>query len=134
MVAIPAVVTPVDTLVITGAQQTLVLSDVADKLNSVEVIDITGSGDNRLELNVADVLNHGGRDLFIDDGKLQFMVQGNENDTVQLDDLLPDGTDTGDWIAQNGTVTVAGVEYQVYSHSGEEAEVLIQQGIKTELI
>ncbi|WP_187487168.1 Ig-like domain-containing protein [Duffyella gerundensis] len=124
----------VDTLVITGAQQTLVLSDVADKLNSVEVIDITGSGDNRLELNVADVLNHGGRDLFIDDGKLQFMVQGNEGDTVQLDDLLPDGTDTGDWIAQNGTVTVAGVEYQVFSHSGEEAEVLIQQGIKTELI
>ncbi|WP_439214728.1 carbohydrate binding domain-containing protein, partial [Duffyella gerundensis] len=124
----------VDTLVITGAQQTLVLSDVADKLNSVEVIDITGNGDNRLELNAGDILNHGGRDLFIDDGKLQFMVQGNEGDTVQLDDLLPDGTDTGDWIAQNGTVTVAGVEYQVFSHSGEEAEVLIQQGIKTELI
>lgn len=124
----------VDTLVITGAQQTLVLSDVADKLNSVEVIDITGSGDNRLALNVGDVLDHGGRDLFVDDGKLQFMVQGNEGDTVQLDDLLPDGTDSGDWIAQNGTVTVAGVEYQVFSHSGEEAEVLIQQGIKTELI
>lgn len=123
-----------DTLIITGAQQTLVLSDVADKLNSVEVIDITGSGDNRLALNVGDVLDHGGRDLFVDDGKLQFMVQGNEGDTVQLDDLLPDGTDTGDWIAQNGTVTVAGVEYQVFSHSGEEAEVLIQQGIKTELI
>ncbi|WP_439214727.1 carbohydrate binding domain-containing protein, partial [Duffyella gerundensis] len=122
----------VDTLVITGAQQTLVLSDVADKLNSVEVIDITGSGDNRLELNAGDVLSHGGRDLFIDDGKLQFMVQGNAGDTVQLDDLLPD--DTGDWIAQNGTVTVAGIEYQVFSHSGEEAEVLIQQGIKTELI
>ena len=124
----------VDTLVITGAQQTLVISDVADRLNSVEVIDITGSGDNRLEMNVGDVLNHGGRDLFINDGKLQFMVQGNEGDTVQLDDLLPDGADSGDWIAQNGTVTVAGVEYQVFSHSGEEAEVLIQQGIKTELL
>ena len=124
----------VDTLVITGEQQTLVLSDVADKLNSVEVIDITGSGDNRLEMNVGDVLSHGGRDLFISDGKLQFMVQGNEGDTVQLDDLLPDGTDSGDWVAQNGTVTVAGIEYQVFSHSGEEAEVLIQQGIKTELI
>ncbi|UCB29946.1 hypothetical protein J9874_00450 [Duffyella gerundensis] len=124
----------VDTLVITGAQQTLVISDVADRLNSVEVIDITGSGDNRLEMNVGDVLNHGGRDLFINDGKLQFMVQGNEGDTVQLDDLLPDGADSGDWVAQNGTVTVAGIEYQVYTHSGEEAEVLIQQGIKTELI
>lgn len=124
----------VDTLVITGEQQTLVLSDVADKLNSVEVIDITGSGDNRLEMNVGDVLSHGGRDLFISDGKLQFMVQGNEGDTVQLDDLLPDGTDSGDWVAQNGTVTVAGIEYQVFSHSGEEAEVLIQHGIKTELI
>ena len=124
----------VDTLVMSGQQQTLVMSEVTEQFSSVEVVDITGSGDNRLALNIGDILNHGGRDLFIDDGKLQFMVQGNEGDTVQLDDLLPDGTDTGDWIAQNGTVTVAGVEYQVYSHSGEEAEVLIQQGIKTELI
>ncbi|QTO54729.1 hypothetical protein J8I88_02275 [Duffyella gerundensis] len=124
----------VDTLVMSGQQQTLVMSEVTEQFSSVEVVDITGSGDNRLALNIGDVLDHGGRDLFVDDGKLQFMVQGDEGDTVQLDDLLPDGTDTGDWIAQNGTVTVAGVEYQVFSHSGEEVEVLIQQGIKTELI
>lgn len=85
-------------------------------------------------ITVDSVLEQGFSNFFIDNGTKQLLITGNEGDTVQLDDLLPDGTDTGDWIAQNGTVTVAGVEYQVFSHSDEEAEVLIQQGIKTELI
>nr|WP_272893542.1 Ig-like domain-containing protein [Duffyella gerundensis] len=90
----------VDTLVMSGQQQTMVMSEVAEQFSSVEVVDITGSGDNLLALSIGDVLEHGGRDMFVDDGKRQFMVQGNDGDTVQLDDLLPDGTDTGDWIAQ----------------------------------
>ena len=97
-------------------------------------IDLTGEENNEVTLNLNDLLTSGEKNLFIENGKTQLLITGDENDTVQLDDLLPDGTDTGDWIAQNGTVTVAGVEYQVFSHSGEEAEVLIQQGIKTELI
>ncbi|MEN4771444.1 Ig-like domain-containing protein, partial [Duffyella gerundensis] len=97
-------------------------------------IDLTGEENNQVTLNLNDLLTSGEKNLFIENGKTQLLITGDENDTVQLDDLLPDGTDTGDWIAQNGTVTVAGVEYQVFSHSGEEAEVLIQQGIKTELI
>jgi len=97
-------------------------------------IDLTGEQNNEVTLNLNDLLTSGEKNLFIENGKTQLLITGDENDTVQLDDLLPDGTDTGDWIAQNGTVTVAGVEYQVFSHSGEEAEVLIQQGIKTELI
>ncbi|MGP6489193.1 Ig-like domain-containing protein [Duffyella gerundensis] len=97
-------------------------------------LDLTGEENNPVTLNLNDLLTSGEKNLFIENGKTQLLITGDENDTVQLDDLLPDGTDTGDWIAQNGTVTVAGVEYQVFSHSGEEAEVLIQQGIKTELI
>ncbi|QTO54730.1 hypothetical protein J8I88_02280 [Duffyella gerundensis] len=97
-------------------------------------IDLTGEENNEVTLNLNDLLTSGEKNLFIENGKTQLLITGDEGDTVQLDDLLPDGTDTGDWIAQNGTVTVAGVEYQVSSHSGEEAEVLIQQGIKTELI
>jgi len=98
------------------------------------LIDLTGEENNQVTLNLNDLLTSGEKNLFIENGKTQLLITGDENDTVQLDDLLPDGTDSGDWIAQNGTVTVAGVEYQVFSHSGEEAEVLIQQGIKTELI
>ncbi|WP_439214702.1 Ig-like domain-containing protein, partial [Duffyella gerundensis] len=97
-------------------------------------IDLTGEENNQITLNLNDLLTSGEKNLFIENGKTQLLITGDENDTVQLDDLLPDGTDSGDWIAQNGTVTVAGVEYQVFSHSGEEVEVLIQQGIKTELI
>jgi len=97
-------------------------------------IDLTGEENNQVTLNLNELLTSGEKNLFIENGKTQLLITGDENDTVQLDDLLPDGTDTGDWIAQNGTVTVAGVEYQVFSHSGEEADVLIQQGIKTELI
>ncbi|QTO54733.1 hypothetical protein J8I88_02295 [Duffyella gerundensis] len=53
---------------------------------------------------------------------------------MQLEHPLPDGADGGNWIAEAGTVTIAGVEYQVYSHSGNSAEVLIQQGINTEIM
>ncbi len=53
---------------------------------------------------------------------------------VKLDDILGDGGDVGDWVKQQGSTTVAGVKYQVYSHSGVDADVLIQEGVKTELV
>lgn len=116
-------------------------NDLINALNGVDTaaenkgqIDLTGDENNQVSLNLNDLLTSGEKNLFIENGKTQLLISGDENDTVQLDDLLPDGTDSGDWVAQNGTVTVAGIEYQVFSHSGEEAEVLIQQGIKTELI
>lgn len=119
-----------DTLIAMGKDQLIVLSEVNTEINS---IDISGTGDNTLKIDLNALLQHGEKDLFIEDGKTQLMVKGNEGDMVQLKDILPQDSDISEWQHQYGTVTVAGVEYDVYSH-GDEAELLVQQGVKTELI
>ncbi|UVC27969.1 Ig-like domain-containing protein [Pantoea sp. SOD02] len=123
----------VDTLLLTENGQLLDLSTNPQKIKSIEIFDITGTGDNTLKLDLTALLQHGEKDLFIEDGKTQLLVKGNEGDVVQLKDILPEGSDISEWQHQDGTVTVAGVEYNVYSH-GDDAELLVQQGVKTELV
>jgi hypothetical protein len=88
--------------------------------------------DNVLNLSLDDIINHGEKDIFIEDNKTQFMVKGNEGDVVNLDDLIKDG-DVSDWRAA-GEVTVGGTAYQVYQHGDVEAELLVQQGVQVNLI
>ena len=121
-----------DTLQIEGANQLLDLNNVAEKVKSVEIFDITGSGDNTLRIDAESLLAHGAKDVFIEDGKTQLMVNGNEGDVVQLADILPEGEALSGWTQEAGTVTVAGVAYNVYSNG--EAELLVQEGVKTELM
>ena len=123
----------VDTLKLTGAGKTLDLSDVHMKLLSIEVFDITGTGNNTLKLSLGDVLDLGGKDLFIADGRTQVMVKGNAGDKVNLSDLLPDGGDVGNWVQQSGTTTVGGVAYDVFYHTGLNADLLVQHGVETTL-
>ncbi|MHC9058769.1 Ig-like domain-containing protein [Pantoea sp. y20] len=125
--------TQVDTLQLTGKDQLLDLSQHQAEIQSVEIFDIRGSGDNTLMIDLDALLHYGEKDLFIEDGKTQLMVNGDAGDVVQLKDILPEGSDISEWQHQQGTVTVAGVEYEVYSH-GDDAELLVQQGVKTELI
>ncbi|WP_312179162.1 Ig-like domain-containing protein [Pantoea sp. CTOTU46764] len=87
---------------------------------------------NPLSLNISDVLSSGQKDLYIDDGKTQLMVNGKADDILQLEDILPAGNETSGWTALAGTVTIAGCEYQVYSNG--DAELLVQEGVKTELV
>ncbi|MCC8405626.1 Ig-like domain-containing protein, partial [Paraburkholderia sp. MMS20-SJTN17] len=125
----------IDTLKLTGAGQNLDLGDTPHlTLNSIEVLDITGTGNNTLKLSLADVLNLGGQDLFVADGRTQVMVKGNAGDKVELSDLLPNGGDVGDWVQQSGTTTVSGVAYDVFYHSGLNAELLVQHGVDTTLL
>ncbi|MHC9058768.1 Ig-like domain-containing protein [Pantoea sp. y20] len=125
--------TQVDTLQLTGKDQLLDLTQHQEEIQSVEIFDIRGSGDNKLKIDLDALLHYGEKDLFIEDGKTQLMVNGDAGDVVQLKDILPEGSDISEWQHQQGTVTVAGVEYEVYSH-GDDAELLVQQGVKTELI
>ena len=123
----------VDTLTLTGTGQVLDLSAIAGKLESIEIIDLTGTGDNTLNLSLGDVLEQGESSLFTADETVQMMIKGNAGDVVNLDDLLPDGTDPGDW-ASSGTATVAGVVYNVYQHSSLDAQLLVQDGVTTNLV
>lgn len=123
----------IDTLRLTGANQELDFSKLTGRIHSVEILDITGSGDNTVKLSLGDVLEQGGKDLFVTDGKTQMMIKGNAGDKVQLSDILPSGSDVGDWKQASGTVQVGGVTYNIYQHSGLDAELLVQQGVQTDL-
>ncbi|MGU7816115.1 Ig-like domain-containing protein [Burkholderia sp. AW49-1] len=123
----------IDVLKLTGSDQVLDLSNLEGKLSSIEVIDLTGTGANTLKLTLGDVLEQGGKDLFVNDGKTQMMIKGAEGDVVELSDLLPEGVDLGDWAQQAGTVTVEGTTYNVFYHAGMNAELLVQQGVTTHL-
>ncbi|PNB68929.1 hypothetical protein C1X64_30760, partial [Pseudomonas sp. GW456-E7] len=118
----------VDSLRLLGANQVLDLSAVKGHLSSIEVIDLTGTGDNTVKLALGDVLELGNHRAFISDDCVQLAVKGNVGDKVLLSDLLPKGMDVGDWEAL-GQVTSAGVVYEVYQHTGLDAELLVQQGV-----
>jgi hypothetical protein len=123
----------IDTLRITGTGQTLDLGAIAGKLESIEIIDITGTGNNTLNLSLGDVLEQGETSLFTADDSVQMMIKGNAGDVVNLDDLLADGTDPGDWAGQ-GQVTVEGVTYNVFQHASLDAQLLVQDGVTTNLV
>ncbi|MRT40713.1 hypothetical protein GJV09_05160 [Enterobacteriaceae bacterium RIT702] len=122
-----------DTLKLSGAGQTLDLTAFLGKIQSMEVIDLTGSGHNTLNLSLGDVLQQGGKDLFNLSSNVQMVVRGNAGDKVNLSDLLPDKADVGNW-SSSGNVTVGGVVYNVWQHSALDAELLVQNGVTTNLI
>ncbi|KWK74501.1 hypothetical protein WM16_16295 [Burkholderia ubonensis] len=126
----------IDTLKLTGAGQVLDLSklmnvDGHDKLSSIEIIDITGTGNNTLKLSMSDVLTLGHEDLFRADGHTQMMVNGNAGDRVELSGIS--GFDAGHW-ANQGLAAVNGMAYVVYENAALNVELLVQSSVTTQLV
>ncbi len=121
-----------DTLKLLGADQQLDLSALGNKIQSMEVIDITGSGNNTLTLRAGEVLENASQNLFHDNGFNQMMVKGDAGDKVNLSDLLPNDIDPGNW-TNGGTVNVGGVEYQSFQMDSLNTEILVQMGVTVTL-
>ena len=126
----------IDTLKLTGANELLDLSKLihvggSSKLSSIEIIDITGTGDNVLKLSMRDVLELGHENLFRTDGHTQMMVKGNAGDRVEL--LGMSGLDDGHW-ANQGMVAVDGMAYVVYENTTLNVELLVQSAVSTQLV
>lgn len=79
-----------------------------------------------MHMSLNDIMSQGNDSLFIDNGKTQMIVSDKSGAELQLEDILPEGEDLNNWSQANGTVTVAGVEYNVYQNNGGDAEVLVQ--------
>jgi hypothetical protein len=78
-----------DTLAILGGGRTLDLTALADnKITGIEEINITGNGDNTLELAKRDLLD-------LSDTTNRLRVQGNNGDTVNLDGAWNAGSISG---------------------------------------
>ena len=123
-----------DTLALTGSGLTLDLTQVANqaasnpdggsRIDSVEVIDLTGSGNNALKLKVSDVLDMGSANLFQTTGRQQLLVKGNAGDTVDL----ADAAGTTGWTQALANATIDSASYQVWNHTSL-ATVYVQTGV-----
>ncbi|MHB1216268.1 MAG: calcium-binding protein, partial [Thiobacillus sp.] len=134
-----------DTFKLDGAAIALDLSAIANqggsspssasRIESIERIDITGSGNNTLTIGYQDVLDMAGMNSFNNangwaDGTYDLGGGGaGDMNAVQRHQLVIDG-DAGDvvnaigWGASVGTVTNSGVTYDVYNQ-GLHAQLLI---------
>lgn len=79
-----------------------------------------------MTMSLNDILGMSDDSLFIDNGKTQLMI-ADAGKEVALEDILPKGEEVSNWTQANGTVTVAGVEYNVYQNNGGDAEVMVPQ-------
>ncbi|MCT4707643.1 Ig-like domain-containing protein [Enterobacteriaceae bacterium H16N7] len=96
-----------------------------EMLNQEAKINLHNATEDKLSLTMDDILSHGQTDMFIQDGKQQLAVMGEEGDKVELklDDVQSQWQDAGQ-------STVAGVTYEVYQHADSNAELLVQQGVE----
>ncbi|MBB3307158.1 Ig-like domain-containing protein, partial [Enterobacter sp. Sphag1F] len=121
------------TLKIVAAEPVINFDSIVHEDMNIQTVDMTNSQTNVLNITLGDVLAHGEEGAFTADDTKQLMIKGDEGDVVNLSDLLPDGTDPGNWAKAEGTVTVSGVQYEVYQHTGAETELLVQLGVQTNL-
>jgi hypothetical protein len=107
----------IDTLVLDGGGLTLDLTNISNiRIQDIEKIDITGSGDNDLILNLNNVLDASTSTNIL-------KVLGNNNDTVNALGFTK----------ASGAETEGSITYNVYTHSGAntdaEAALWIQQDV-----
>ncbi|MFA6015301.1 MAG: hypothetical protein WC742_09565 [Gallionellaceae bacterium] len=107
----------------------------ASRLENIERIDLTGSGNNTVKLNAKDVFDMAGMNNFNNangwtdgtynlaaggatpESRHQLVIDGNAGDAVNLSDFAS-------W-TKAGTVTNASHTYNVYTHKSAANELLI---------
>ena len=130
-----------DRIVLSGLGLTFDLMQVANqagsnpdggsRIDSVEIFDITGTGDNTLKLTAKDVLELGSGNLFATsatDPRQQILVMGNVGDIVDLVEYVSRAS-TGGWKAAAANVTIDSVVYLPWNHTGDKATMYVQSGV-----
>jgi hypothetical protein len=121
-----------NTLSIMHSEQPIDLAQIVDNNEMITTIDMSNGGQDVLNITLDDLLTHGETDAFIADGAKQMMIQGEEGDVVNIEAQL-EGTDPTDWAKEAEAVEVAGVRYEVYQNSAMNVELLVQEGVTTNL-
>ncbi|CAC9638133.1 hypothetical protein [uncultured Gammaproteobacteria bacterium] len=107
----------VDTLKLDGAGLTLDLTKISNtRIQDIEIIDIRGSGNNTLELNLNDLLDASTSTNIL-------KVLGNSGDIVNASGL----------IKTTSTETENGIAYDVYTYSDAKAALWVQQNVKVNM-
>ena len=101
-------------------------------LEGIERIDITGSGNNTLRLQLSDVLNFGDNNLWnagntagfsgealpAIEARRQLRIEGNTGDQVNLSNL-------GNWALAGNDMVDGNTSYDVWNHTSANAQLLI---------
>ncbi|WP_343550735.1 Ig-like domain-containing protein [Pantoea sp.] len=93
----------------------------------IELFGMMDLNEGLMNMSLNDIMSQSSDSLFIDNGKTQMIVSEKGSQELKLEDILPKGEDVSNWTQANGTVTVAGVEYNVYQNNGGDAEVMVPQ-------
>jgi hypothetical protein len=124
----------IDTVKLSGAGLNFDFTQIASsfmttlsdgRINSIEKIDISGSGDNTLKLTAKDVLDLSGFNVFQNNSRLQLVINGDTGDTLDL----ADGSGTTGW-SQGTAVTLGdGISYQVWSSTTTTATLYVNTAV-----
>ncbi|MCW5116892.1 Ig-like domain-containing protein [Burkholderia cenocepacia] len=128
----------IDTLKLTSAGQTLDISKLLnvgghDTISSIEIIDITGVGNNTLKLSMRDVLELGHENVFRNDDHTQLMVNGNAGDRVELSGMSGLALGSGQW-TDKGLIAINGQAYMLYENAALHVELLVQSSVSVQLV
>ncbi len=120
--------TGADTLLFQGSGVTLDLSSSTISFANLEKVDLTGSGNNRLELTATKVFGatEASNDLLtgIDISNSHVLViGGNSGDQLVFDDL--------NWVSSQSSISLSGDSYSVYTNanSGSATAILVDSDI-----
>jgi hypothetical protein len=92
-------------------------TDLADKLDNIEVLDLSLGGENKIELLTAEQV------LDITDNRNLLSIKGTSEDSVSL---------SGAWSTTGATEVVDGTTYVVYTQG--DATLHIQSGVSTSIV
>jgi hypothetical protein len=91
--------------------------DFTDMLTGIEKVDMTGAGDNELELDIDAI-------LAMTDDDNQLLVTGDEGDSIDISVAAGESWDT------NGTITVDDIQYTIYDHSTNDDVSLLVNSVE----
>lgn len=125
----------IDTLRLDGRGLTLELGAISARdvnstadgmrLSNLEKIDITGSGNNVLTLSANDVRKLGQANSFVQNGRIQILVNGDNDDTLRF-------VDNG-WTMDQAGLSYGGSLYNVYLNSAAQVNVLVKQAVASRM-
>lgn len=114
-----------ESVIFDSANQLIIFSEISGRVNGMQKIDITGTGNNQLNIDLKALLTEGSNGLFISDNSKQFMIDGDAGDSITLNHAdFSDG-----WLMSQNKVQVGGESWTLLTNSKEHYTLLVNQEI-----
>jgi len=113
-------------IIFSGENQIIDFAALSARVEGLQKIDISGKGNNLLNLDLHSLLNEGGEGLFINDDSQQLMIDGDMGDRITLDRTqFSDG-----WLTSQNKVQIGGENWTLLTNSQAHYTLLVNQEIE----